>query len=124
MLEQLGKYRIDSVLGKGAMGTVYKAFDPHIARVVALKTIRRELLGDAQQHQLLSRFQNEAQAAGRLSHPNIVAVYDYGEDDGAAYSTPACRTRSRASWPRCWAGCANCSAPCTTPTQRAWCTAT
>ncbi|MFJ9993313.1 serine/threonine-protein kinase [Pseudomonas putida] len=85
MLEQLGKYRIDSVLGKGAMGTVYKAFDPHIARVVALKTIRRELLGDAQQHQLLSRFQNEAQAAGRLSHPNIVAVYDYGEDDGAAY---------------------------------------
>ncbi|MDF0732400.1 serine/threonine-protein kinase [Pseudomonas entomophila] len=85
MLERLGKYRIDSVLGKGAMGTVYKAFDPHIARVVALKTIRRELLGDGQQQQLLSRFQNEAQAAGRLSHPNIVAVYDYGEDDGAAY---------------------------------------
>ncbi|MHC6226213.1 serine/threonine-protein kinase [Pseudomonas sp. X10] len=85
MLEQLGKYRIDSVLGKGAMGTVYKAFDPHIARVVALKTIRRELLGEGQQQQVVSRFQNEAQAAGRLSHPNIVAVYDYGEDDGAAY---------------------------------------
>lgn len=85
MLEQLGKYRIDSVLGKGAMGTVYKAFDPHIARVVALKTIRKELLGDGHQQQLISRFQNEAQAAGRLSHPNIVAVYDYGEDDGAAY---------------------------------------
>nr|WP_314577889.1 serine/threonine-protein kinase [uncultured Pseudomonas sp.] len=85
MLEQLGKYRIDSVLGKGAMGTVYKAFDPHIARIVALKTIRKELLGDGHQQQLISRFQNEAQAAGRLSHPNIVAVYDYGEDDGAAY---------------------------------------
>lgn len=85
MIEQLGKYRIDSVLGKGAMGTVYKAFDPHIARVVALKTIRKELLGDGHQDQLISRFQNEAQAAGRLSHPNIVAVYDYGEDDGAAY---------------------------------------
>jgi len=85
MLEQLGKYRIDSVLGKGAMGTVYKAFDPHIARVVALKTIRKELLGDSHQQQLISRFQNEAQAAGRLSHPNIVAVYDYGEDDGVAY---------------------------------------
>lgn len=85
MLEQLGKYRIDSVLGKGAMGTVYKAFDPHIARVVALKTIRLELLGDDQHDQLIGRFKNEAQAAGRLSHPNIVAVYDYGEDAGAAY---------------------------------------
>ncbi|MGE7990112.1 serine/threonine-protein kinase [Pseudomonas sp. NPDC089554] len=85
MLERVGKYRIDSVLGKGAMGTVYKAFDPHIARVVALKTIRKELLGDSQQQQMVSRFQNEAQAAGRLSHPNIVAVYDYGEDDGVAY---------------------------------------
>ncbi|MDR9751372.1 serine/threonine-protein kinase [Pseudomonas sp. SZMC_28357] len=85
MLEQLGKYRIDSVLGKGAMGTVYKAFDPHIARVVALKTIRLELLGDDQHEQLIGRFKNEAQAAGRLSHPNIVAVYDYGEDAGAAY---------------------------------------
>jgi len=85
MLEHLGKYRIDSVLGKGAMGTVYKAFDPHIARIVALKTIRLELLGDDQHEQLIGRFKNEAQAAGRLSHPNIVAVYDYGEDDGAAY---------------------------------------
>jgi serine/threonine-protein kinase len=87
MLEHLGKYRIDSVLGKGAMGTVYKAFDPHIARVVALKTIRLELLGDDQHEQVIGRFKNEAQAAGRLSHPNIVAVYDYGEDAdaGAAY---------------------------------------
>lgn len=85
MLEHLGKYRIDSVLGKGAMGTVYKAFDPHIARVVALKTIRLELLGDEQHEHLISRFKNEAQAAGRLSHPNIVAVYDYGEDAGSAY---------------------------------------
>jgi len=85
MLEQLGKYRIDSVLGKGAMGTVYKAYDPHIARVVALKTIRKELLDDGHEQQLISRFQNEAQAAGRLNHPNIVAVYDYGEDNGAAY---------------------------------------
>lgn len=85
MIEQLGKYRIDSVLGKGAMGTVYKAFDPHIARHVALKTIRQELLGDTHHQELLSRFQNEAQAAGRLGHPNIVGVYDYGEVDGTAY---------------------------------------
>jgi len=85
MLEQLGKYRIDSVLGKGAMGTVYKAFDPNIARTVALKTIRKELFGDSQHAELVSRFKNEAQAAGRLMHPNIVGVYDYGEDEGSAY---------------------------------------
>ena len=85
MLEQLGKYRIDSILGKGAMGVVYKAFDPHIERVVALKTIRKELFSDAQQADLISRFKNEAQAAGRLQHPNIVMVYDYGEDSESAY---------------------------------------
>lgn len=83
--EHLGKYRLDSVLGKGAMGMVYRAYDPHIARTVALKTIRKELFGDAQQADLISRFKNEAQAAGRLTHPNIVAVYDYGEDDSSAY---------------------------------------
>ena len=82
---QLGKYRIDSVLGKGAMGMVYQAYDPHIARAVALKTIRKELFGADQQQELIGRFQNEAQAAGRLTHPNIVAVYDYGEDDTSAY---------------------------------------
>ncbi|WP_295990024.1 serine/threonine-protein kinase [Rugamonas sp.] len=85
MLEHLGKYRIDSILGKGAMGVVYKAFDPHIERVVALKTIRKELFSDAQQADLISRFKNEAQAAGRLQHPNIVMVYDYGEDSESAY---------------------------------------
>jgi serine/threonine protein kinase len=85
MIEQLGKYRIDSVLGKGAMGVVYKAFDPYIERIVALKTIRKELFSDSQQEDLISRFKNEAQAAGRLNHPNIVMVYDYGEDSESAY---------------------------------------
>ncbi len=85
MMEQLGKYRIDSILGKGAMGVVYKAFDPLIERVVALKTIRKELFSDSQQADLISRFKNEAQAAGRLNHPNIVMVYDYGEDADSAY---------------------------------------
>jgi serine/threonine protein kinase len=85
MIEQLGKYRIDSILGKGAMGVVYKAFDPYIERVVALKTIRKELFSDSQQADLISRFKNEAQAAGRLNHPNIVMVYDYGEDADSAY---------------------------------------
>jgi serine/threonine-protein kinase len=85
MIGQLGKYRIDSVLGKGAMGVVYKAFDPLIERTVALKTIRKELFSDSEQADLLGRFKNEAQAAGRLNHPNIVTVYDYGEDSEAAY---------------------------------------
>jgi serine/threonine-protein kinase len=85
MVKYLGKYRIDSILGKGAMGVVYKAFDPFIERVVALKTIRKELFSDSQQADLISRFKNEAQAAGRLNHPNIVMVYDYGEDDDSAY---------------------------------------
>ncbi len=78
-LRQLGKYAISQVLGKGAMGVVYKGFDPHIRRTVALKTIRRELVDDDQAATLLARFQNEAQAAGRLSHPGIVSVYEWGE---------------------------------------------
>ena len=85
MLEKLGKYRIDGVLGTGAMGVVYKAFDINIERIVALKTIRTELFGDIQETDLLARFKNEAQASGRLMHPSIVAVYDFGEVDQVAY---------------------------------------
>jgi serine/threonine-protein kinase len=85
MSEHLGKYRIDGILGKGAMGVVYKAFDPYIQRVVALKTIRKELFGEGQMDDLISRLKNEAQAAGRLNHSNIVMVYDYGEDNELAY---------------------------------------
>lgn len=85
IIEQLGKYRIDSVLGTGAMGVVYKAYDSNIARVVALKTIRAELFGDHQEAELVARFKNEAQASGRLTHPNIVAVYDYGETPETTY---------------------------------------
>jgi serine/threonine-protein kinase len=83
MLESLGKYRIDAMLGRGSMGVVYMAFDPHIERIVALKTIRKDLL--TQDGGLVARFKNEAMAAGRLNHPNIVAVYEYGESDDTAY---------------------------------------
>ena len=84
--EKLGKYRITEVLGEGAMGVVYKAFDPDIQRVVALKTIRGELDSDTGFGVTMgARFRNEAQAAGRLSHPGIVAVYDYGRDDTVAF---------------------------------------
>ena len=85
MIAQLGKYRIDSLLGEGAMGVVYKAFDPGIARVVALKTIRKALLARDDQAEMINRFKHEAQAAGRLHHPNIVTVFDFGEDAQSAY---------------------------------------
>ena len=84
-LERLGKYQITEVLGKGAMGIVYKAFDPNIRRTVAIKTIRKELIDDDRSHTMLARFKNEAQAAGRLSHPGIVAVFEYGEEGDLAY---------------------------------------
>lgn len=84
-MKNIGKYRIDGVLGSGAMGVVYKAYDANIARVVALKTIRSELLDGLQETELVARFRNEAQASGRLVHPNIVAVYDYGETDAVTY---------------------------------------
>jgi len=83
---QLGKYQITEVLGTGAMGVVYKGFDPGIRRVVAIKTIRRELIsGDRSGAMMLKRFRNEAQAAGKLAHPGIVGVFDYGEDAEVAY---------------------------------------
>jgi serine/threonine-protein kinase len=82
----LGKYEITEVLGQGAMGVVYRGFDPGIRRIVAIKTIRRELVeGERHAAAMLARFRNEAQAAGKLAHPGIVAVYDYGEDASVAY---------------------------------------
>ncbi len=83
--ERLGKYEVRSVLGKGAMGVVYKAFDPHIERFVAIKTIRKDTVDPDLAAQFMARFKNEAKAAGRLHHPNIVGVYEYGEDDTVAF---------------------------------------
>ncbi|KQV53148.1 hypothetical protein ASC95_10305 [Pelomonas sp. Root1217] len=83
---QLGKYRITEILGEGAMGVVYKGFDPDIQRTVALKTIRTQLDADDDSPGApASRFRNEAQAAGRLHHPGIVAVYDFGRAENVAY---------------------------------------
>ena len=82
---KLGKYEIRRELGKGAMGVVYEGFDPSIERVVALKTIRADQLGGEDAPEILARFRREAQAAGRLKHPHIVAVYEYGEDAGTTF---------------------------------------
>ena len=84
-VERLGKYHLQGVLGRGSMGVLYKSVDPHIKRPVALKTIRRDLLEADVSENFPARFRNEAQAAGSLAHPGIVAVYEYGEEDAYAY---------------------------------------
>ena len=84
--EKLGKYTITGVLGDGAMGVVYTGFDTGIQRRVALKTIHKKLIDDDKQADSISaRFRNEAQAVGRLMHPGIVAIYEYGEDENTAF---------------------------------------
>src|SRR6267143_1017997 len=83
---QVGKYPIKELIGKGAMGVVYRGYDPIIKRDVAIKTIRKELVDDEDQTETMSgRFRREAQAAGTLNHPGIVSVYEYGEDAHHAY---------------------------------------
>jgi class 3 adenylate cyclase/tRNA A-37 threonylcarbamoyl transferase component Bud32 len=81
---QLGKYEIRREIGRGAMGVVYEGWDPSIERRVAIKTIRQDQLDSAEAEEILARFQREARAAGRLSHPNVVAVYEYGQE-GSMY---------------------------------------
>jgi hypothetical protein len=77
------KYRIEQLLGRGGMGAVYRARDMRLDRLVALKVVRAELLGDPEARR---RFRREAQIVARLQHPSVVAVYDYGTfPDGGAY---------------------------------------
>ncbi|HTP97117.1 MAG TPA: response regulator [Burkholderiales bacterium] len=83
--ERIGKYEIERVLGRGGMSTVYQALDPAIERSVALKVIDKSMLGQEEARIILDRFRYEAQAAGRLFHPSIVTIFEYGEDDEHAY---------------------------------------
>ena len=81
-----GRYEVLETLGKGAMGTVYKGKDPVIDRMVALKTIRLDKIADpAEIDELRERLTREAKAAGNLSHPNIVTIYDVGQDGDIQY---------------------------------------
>jgi len=77
-----GRYEIIEELGRGSMGVVYRAYDPQIDRVVALKALREDRVTSKD---FVQRFLKEAKAIGRLSHPNIVTVFDVGEDHGTIY---------------------------------------
>ena len=83
---KLGKYVLaPEPLGEGAMGVVYKGFDPDLQHAVAIKVIRRELVDGPGGEPMRQRFKNEAIAGRRLRHPNIVPVYEYGEDEDCSY---------------------------------------
>ena len=84
-LKSLGRYTLDRVLGKGAMGVVYEGVDPRLNRRVAIKTILRSHLDEATAKSFAGRFVQEAQAVARLNHPNIVQVHDFGEEGDLAY---------------------------------------
>ncbi len=96
--QTLGKYEIRGTLGKGAMGTVYDGWDPAIARRVAIKTVNLPADPDPDTAEEIARFRREAQAAGRLTHPNIVAVYDYGETADVAYIVTAATATIQQGW--------------------------
>lgn len=85
MIKNLGRYEIIKELGRGAMGVVYEANDPLIDRLVAIKTINLRDLKPDEKEEYEARFYQEAKAAGRLNHPNIVTIHDLGESSGMAY---------------------------------------
>jgi serine/threonine-protein kinase len=72
--DRIGKYEVVELLGKGGVGVVYKAFDPSIARSVAIKAIARDSLPPGELKNVMDRFRHEAQAVGRLVHPRIVQI--------------------------------------------------
>jgi serine/threonine protein kinase len=78
----IGRYRIEGVLGRGAMGVIYRAHDPEIDRPVAVKLIRADLLDSQDRADYVVRFRREAQAAGRCTHSNIVTIYDFSTHEG------------------------------------------
>ena len=87
-LTKAGRYEITGEIGRGAMGVVYRANDPFIGRTVAVKTLQISEQGTGlTKEELLNRFQTEARAAGLLTHPNIVVVYDAGEEEGLFFIT-------------------------------------
>jgi eukaryotic-like serine/threonine-protein kinase len=82
MLDNIGRYKLEERIGEGAMADVYRAFDPRINRHLAIKVLKKEFVQD---QEYSARFLQEAKAAGALSHPNIVTIYDIGETGGQPY---------------------------------------
>ena len=136
MPQTIGRYQVAEGIGFGAMGAVYKAFDPLIKRTLAIKTIRLDIPRQSPQYKsFIERFYHEARISGTLSHPNIVTLFDIGEESGLPYlamefvegETIAAHAREGAcaSSPRrssAWS--ARSPPPSTTPTARASSTAT
>ena len=90
-MDQIGRYRILDELGRGATGVVYRAQDPAIGRIIAIKTIRlSDFTDELERERLRERLFREAQSAGMLSHPNIVTIYDIAEENGLAYIFMEC----------------------------------
>jgi len=86
MPQTIGRYQVLESIGYGAMGAVYKAFDPLIKRTLAIKTIRLDIpRGSPQYRSFIDRFYHEARISGTLSHPNIVTLFDIGEEGGLPY---------------------------------------
>lgn len=83
--ESVGKYQIESILGLGSMGVVYKAYDPYIDRYVAIKVLQGHLLDTDKGQEFVQRFNQEAKAAARCLHPNIVTVFDFGTTEGLPF---------------------------------------
>jgi len=108
----LGRYEIERELGRGAMGTVYLGRDPRIGRTVAIKTMAlTEEFESEQLEEVRRRFFQEAETAGRLNHPDIVTIYDVGEEHDLAYIAmdyitgnsldQHIRKENYCPWPRC-----------------------
>src|SRR4029079_6368977 len=84
-IKTLGRYKISGVLGKGAMGLVYDGLDPTLNRRVAIKNILTRKLDESTAKHYAMRFQREVRAVARINHPNIVQVYDFGQEGDLAY---------------------------------------
>src|SRR5512135_2689686 len=84
-LKKIGKYEIHGELARGRTGIVYRGWDPGISREVAIKGVNKLSLHPDERDIVLRRFRREAQAIGRLVHPRIVQIYDFIEDEDAAY---------------------------------------
>ncbi len=113
--QSLGRYHILEQLGQGGMATVYKAFDTHVEREVAIKFIRSEKLEGKNAETVLKRFKRESQALAKLSHPNILTVLDYGEHEGQLYLVteylPGGSLKQKLGKPMHWAEAAKLLAP-------------